>query len=303
MSIDSYFRKLPEMPRKKNQDNSEEQVLEANANREQQANISEERGEIDASMRACIRETMAEMTTNVTKALDIKLTPVLELLKVQGERLDAHEARLNESERRISTLEDAADPARIRIASLEKSVLFLTDRIDDLENRGRRRNVRILNLSEEAEGTNPTLFFERWLPEVLRIKTKDGRIKLDRAHRVTGFKPSPTQKPRPVIVRFHNYQDKQRVMNASWNMGRNGQAVIHDGATVMFFPDMSAALARKRKGYGVVKKRLRTLGAVYRQIYPALLKVTYRGSSKVFSSPEEVQHFIDSLELPVTSGE
>ncbi|KAK7877975.1 hypothetical protein WMY93_031377 [Mugilogobius chulae] len=283
---------------------SEEQVA-ANANPEEQlqASTGADPGGIDASMRACIRETMTEMTAHVTKAIDEKLAPVLDLLKKHGDQLLSHESRLAESERRIAALEDAVDPTTTRVATLEKTVQHLTERIDDLENRGRRKNVRILGLPENVEGTNPTRFFERWLPEVLQIETKDGRIKLERAHRTLGQKPPPTQRPRPVLVRFHNYQDKQRVMNASWELGRKEEVVKHGDATVNFFQDLSAAVIRKRKGYDAVKKRLRLLGADYRQLYPALLKITFRGSSKVCNNPEEAVHYADSLGAPPLPGE
>lgn len=55
----------------------------------------------------------------------------------------------------------------------EKVVDELSERADDLENRGWRKNIRIVGLPEEVEGDDPTLFFETWLPE----------MKLERAHR------------------------------------------------------------------------------------------------------------------------
>uniref|UniRef100_A0A8C5DRR6 Interleukin-12 receptor subunit beta-2-like n=1 Tax=Gouania willdenowi TaxID=441366 RepID=A0A8C5DRR6_GOUWI len=281
-------------PRKKTAagDTSE---MDANVEAQQASQASADRGGLDASMRDCIRETMTEMTANVTKAIDEKLAPLLELLKKQGDMLENHGSRLNKSERRIAALEDAADLTNAKVATLEKTVNYLAERVDDLENRGRRKNVLIVGLSEGTEGTDPTRFFERWLPEVLHIDAKEGRLKLERAHRTLGPKPLTSQRPRPVLVRFHNYQDKQRVMNASREMGRKNQAVKHAGNTVMFFQDLSAAVICKRKGYNAVKNQLRSLGAEYRQLYPVLLKITFRGSSKVFDSPEEAQRFADSL--------
>lgn len=133
-------------------------------------------------------------------------------------------------------MEDAIDPVDGKIKALEKMVCELSERADDLENRGRRKNIRIVGLPEEAEGKDPTQFFETWLPEILHIETKSGRVKLERAHR--SLAPS-TQRPQPVLVRFHNYQDKQRVMNAAWEMGRKNQALKHEDATVMIFQDFS----------------------------------------------------------------
>ncbi|ROL45219.1 hypothetical protein DPX16_23714 [Anabarilius grahami] len=60
--------------------------------------------------------------------------------------------------------------------------------------------------------------------------------------------------------------------------------------------DFSASVLRKRKMFDEVKKRLKSIGAEYRQIFPALLKVNFRGSVKVFHEPAAVEAFINSLD-------
>lgn len=85
---------------------------------------------------------------------------------------------------------------------------------DNLENREQQKNICIVIVPEGSEGNDPTYFFVTWLPEVLHILTKTWQIKLEKAHRTLDPKPSSTQRPRPVIVQFHCYQDKQHVMNA-----------------------------------------------------------------------------------------
>lgn len=69
----------------------------------------------------------------------------------------------------------------------------------------------------------------------------------------------------------------------------------------MFFQDFSASVVRKRKEFDGVKKRLKSLGAEYRQIYPALLKVNFRGSVKVFNDPAAVEAFLGSLDVTVNN--
>lgn len=244
-----------------------------------------------------IRKVIREVTANLTKVIEDKLGPVSLLLQVQGKQLEHHEARIKEAEAPISVLEDATNPALDKFQSLEKRVKELAECVDDLENRGRRKNIRIIGLPEDAEGSNPISFFESWLPELLNIKTKAGRVKVERAHRTVAQAPSSGQRARPALVRLHNYQDKQRTMNAAWAMSRNNQPLKHGNATVMIFQDYSTAVVRKRKSFDEVKKRLRSIGADYRQIYSALLKVTHRGSTKIFRDAVEVECFIESLDL------
>lgn len=302
MSINTYFLRQEARPKKRNP--GQASMAAEDANPANVANIAAgmEHG-TETDIRAALRDVVHEVTTNVTKAMDEKFAPILELLKKHGDLLESHEERLDEAERRIGAVEDTLDPVKTKVEKLEKTVDFLIEHVDDLENRGRRMNIRVLNLPEGAEGTNPTRFFERWLPEVLHIEGKGGQIKLERAHRSLAPKPPSTQRPRPVLVRFHNYQDKQRVMNASWELARHNQVVKHGGSTVMFFQDFSVTVARKRKGYKAVKKRLRSLGVEYRLIYPAKLKVTYRGSSRVFNNPAKAEDYADAMDEAAPSSD
>lgn len=235
------------------------------------------------------------MTANLTKVFEDKLEPISQFLLSQQEQLQSHEKRIDEAETRISAIEDASAPMQAKLKSLEKKVAQLQEYADGLENRGRRKNIRVLGLPERAEGGgDPAVFFERWIPELLSLDTKTGRVKVERAHR-TGPLTGRDQRPRPVVVRLHNYQDKQKIMTASWEKSKKNQPLKHGDATVMIFQDFSAAVVRKRKSFDAVKRRLKSVGAVYRMLYPALLKVTHRGTTEVYSDPLDVDKYLDSL--------
>ena len=167
----------------------------------------------------------------------------------------------------------------------------MAEHIDDLENRGRRKNIRVIGLPEDAEGTNPAKFFENWIPTLLGLETKAGRVKIERAHRTLAPKPGPNQRPRPVLIRFHNFADKQRVLDAA----RRSGTVRHQETRIMFFQDLSAAVLRKRKGFDDVKKRLRDIGAKYMMLYPATLKIIHGGEARSFDSPAKATAFVDTL--------
>lgn len=289
MSINNYFlRQSESMPRKKtpianSSDEADERADIANANA--------------SSCTSPLSDAVAEITANISKIIDEKMDPISQLLQLHRSELDEHNKRITEAETRISTLEDVVTPIEAKLQSLEKLVHDMGERAEDLENRGRRKNIRIVGLPEGVEGDNPTRFFESWLPKALSIASKAGRIKLERAHRSLAPKPSPTQRPRPILVRFHNFQDKQQVLNAARELGIKGSPLKFGDSTVMFFQDFSASVLRKRKMFDEVKKRLKSIGAEYRQIYPALLKVNFRGSEKVFHEPAAVELFLNSLDV------
>ncbi|KAK7933584.1 hypothetical protein WMY93_004480 [Mugilogobius chulae] len=257
------------------------------------------RGEDDSAMDPALQEVIRAVTENLTKVFEDKLKhqidPISRFMREYQEQLQSHEERITAAETRISDLEDGAAPIDNKIKSLEKRVKELEEHADDLENRGRRKNIRIIGLPEGKEGSDPALFFETWLPELLNIEREKG-VKVERAHRTAGRAPAHDQKPRPILVRLHNFRDKQRIMSAAWEKSKSNQPLKHGDATVMIFSDFSAAVVTKRKRFDEVKKRLKSAGAIYRMLYPALLKVTLRGTTKIFQSPTEVERFLETLD-------
>lgn len=139
----------------------------------------------------------------------------------------------------------------------------------------------------------------KWIPEYLRMDTKTGRLKLDRAHRSLAPKPSTGQRPRPLIVKFHNFTDKQRMMEAARRLGTrrsNQDDPTCKGPKISFFNDYSAEVVRRRKAFDDIKARLRKINMDYALLYPATLKVTVNGTQRRFDTPKEAASLLHSLE-------
>ncbi|XDV45294.1 hypothetical protein PO909_013414 [Leuciscus waleckii] len=158
---------------------------------------------------------MKSIADDIVAVIDAKISTVLEAIDNQSSKIQSIVQWVQEAEDRIEVTETTCTANETKIQVLEKRICDLTEQIDDLENRGRRCNVRIIGLPEDTEGTNPLKFFEKWIPDYLNLETKAGKVKLERAHRSLAPKPVLNRRPRPVIVRFHNFQDKQRVMAAA----------------------------------------------------------------------------------------
>uniref|UniRef100_H2N1V0 L1 transposable element RRM domain-containing protein n=1 Tax=Oryzias latipes TaxID=8090 RepID=H2N1V0_ORYLA len=275
MSIDEYFLKCQDkMPPKESRKSAKTNKPEAT---EQQA-----LNDAESALDPAFRQTIQVITANITKVIDERLCPLSRLLETHSQQLKEIEERTTEMEDRISATEYTTDVAKKRIKALESQIQAMTEHVDDLENRGRRKNIRIIGLPEEAEGSNPTRFFETWIPSLLGMEAKNGRVKIERAHRTLAPKPGPNQRPRPVLIRFHNFVDKQRVLDAA---RRNGSVKFQE-SNIMFFQDLSAAVMPKRKGFYEVKKHLRYTSAKYMMLYPATLKILHHGEARSFDSPE-----------------
>lgn len=91
-------------------------------------------------------------------------------------------------------------------------VRSLQHRGDDAEDRQRRNNVRVVGLSEGAEGATPVLFTEQFFKTLLSLRDLPTTYTMDRAHWVPSGTRPPGSLPRPFLVRFLNYRDRDMLL-------------------------------------------------------------------------------------------
>lgn len=94
----------------------------------------------------------------------------------------------------MSANEDDIKETCDRVDKMEKLITLLKDKTDDLENRSRRTNVRILNVPEQSEGRDTVGFLERFIPQPLGRDNFTSPVSLERAHRVGKI----SDRPRPI---------------------------------------------------------------------------------------------------------
>lgn len=288
MSLGDYFSKISDNMPNRATKKSTKTAIHVDV-QEELANVSESNNITDPGTMDLV---IQRMTDNITKVIDVKIRTVLEAIAGHSAELQRVVKRVDEAEGRIATVETSTTSMDTKINALEKQVREMAEHIDDLDNRGRRCNIRVVGLPENSEGTRSVTFFEEWIPDYLQMDTKAGRVKLDRAHRSQAPIPGPNQRPRPVVIKFHNFTDKQRVMDAARNIGSDGQ---RKGPKVSFFNDYSTAVVRRRKAFDEVKARLKRMKIDYALLYPATLKIMVNGSPKKLYTSEEAAAFIDSL--------
>lgn len=238
-----------------------------------------------------VERISAEVLRAVEASFEKKIDPVLKRLETCAANISALDVKMKEAEARISTQEDVTAGYGAKISEVELKLEAALDKIDDLENRSRRCNIRVIGLPEGSEGTNPVSFFKTWLPELVAVSFKGGAVKIDRCHRVLARLPSSAQRPRAVIIKLHNFQDKARIMQAA----RRKQSLFHNGIPIMIFEDFSAAVLKKRQGFYHVKQRLREMGVPFAMMYPAVLRIKIDGQEKSFRTPEAVSAYLDNV--------
>lgn len=141
------------------------------------------------------------------------------------------------------TLKDNVTVTENKLRDTEKLMQKLYEKVDNLENRSRRDNIQVLGLKKGAEGSQPVAFFSSWLTKVLGLDITKGHIKVDCAHR----SPSPQRgdRPRLVLIKAHNFSDKQHIMSAI----KTKCFLEVDGQKVFIQQDLSSAVKEKCRSF------------------------------------------------------
>lgn len=100
-------------------------------------------------------------------------------------------------------------------------------------------------------------------------------------------RPSPNARPRPFILCFHCYQERERVLQ----LAMQKRQLSFEGKKIHIFPDFSARLVAKRSTYKKVKVQLYEKDIKFSLRYPATLVVYFNGFRQSFSTAEAAEAF------------
>ncbi|KAK7922048.1 hypothetical protein WMY93_008950 [Mugilogobius chulae] len=197
---------------------------------------------------------------------DDKLNSIQASTRAVEAKLADLSTRLVNVESRIAFLEDANTALEVNPPASRSEVENLLSKLDDLENRSRRNNLRFVGFPEGCEDTDALAFMCAVIPELLKIDLR-GDLELERAHRTLGKRKPDGQPPRAMLVRFLRFQDREKIVNAARSAGK-----IHwKGHHVMIFPDYSKLVTEKREAFRRCKQLLHERKIAFSLKYPAVL--------------------------------
>ena len=233
-----------------------------------------------AKQRVSLREDMSALIQESVKPLQTSVDALRETVNHFNGRLAAAESLAGDNFERITCTEKTVKLLQAQNKSLQ-------DRLDDLENRSRRANLRIINIPEGSEKSrDPTDFISDLLMELAGPDIFTKPPDLDRAHRSLGAKPGPGGKPRPFVIRFHRPQEREKVLR--W---ARQHEIKYRGEILRVYPDVSANTAKKRAAFGKIKQALYQKGVKFRLLFPARLQVSYEDETLTFENPEDAHAF------------
>ncbi|XP_024858516.1 uncharacterized protein LOC112449922, partial [Kryptolebias marmoratus] len=186
-------------------------------------------------------------------------------------RLDSIEARLttlqkehSEAQHRLDDIDTALSSTDARVAALEATCCelaaangLLKTKVNDLEGRSRRQNIRIVGIKEGEEDGHPTEFVSKLISELLGHDNFPKPVKVDRAHRGLRPKPLPNDRLRIIIARVHNDRDVMNILRLSCQQA----PLLYQGQRVSIFPDYTTEVSAQQLAFNSMRKKLQETGA------------------------------------------
>ena len=206
--------------------------------------------------------------------------------------------RVKDNQEEVTSLQSENKELKKQVQELQNTSDKLVEKMDDIEGRARRNNIRITGVPERSEGPAADLFVEDLVLKGLKTRGLSRYFSVERAHRIPSGRPKPGAPPRTIIARIFNFRDRDDILQEA----RKSPPVKIENTTVNFFPDFTLRVQKQRRDFLAVKKRMRNQGIKYSMLYPARLRVAVHDKIIFFDTPEEAWDWMDGRESRKTNG-
>lgn len=195
--------------------------------------------------------------------------------------------RVEEAESRVETVERWAAEATEALNTCMKQQKAMQHKLNDLESRSRRNNIRIFGVAEGEEGEDSALVFVEALIRS-KLPVPDAmELNIQRAHRTGAHRPAPDKPPRAFIINFQEFSTKEWVLKEAWKK-TNKERIQLNNKTLYFDHDYSAEVVKKRKEYNGIKKALKVKGVRFQTPY-VNIRIHWETGARLYTSAEDAR--------------
>lgn len=266
------------------------------ASANQNANANEEEEVTATMLRDMIQSMKADICNSIEAAVKGLQTDIAAVKSELSTTTAALQQTINLQEERLAAVEESATKTsdgladmEVTMSALKGEIRALQSKCEDLENRSRRNNLRIVGIAEGEEGRTPTTFISNLLKDLFDFEDQP---LIDRAHRLSQAKQKTGQPPRPFILRVHFFHVKEQILRRAREKGD----LIYNGKAIHIFGDLTAGEAKRRAAFNDVRKILHNIaGARFGFRHPATFRITMPGGEeRRFTDPEKAMDYVKS---------
>jgi len=160
-----------------------------------------------------INAKMYDLEIKVT-SIDNRDTEVENSRKYMGQSFDQHTTELKAAKETVAKIDKRCNNLGCSMNTLQEENTSLKKKILDLENWSMRNNLLFWGLPEPENRDRPEICNEtvkRFISDELGIDSTS--MTFERAHRIPANPGPHTKKPRPAVVNFYYYQERERIMS------------------------------------------------------------------------------------------
>ncbi|CAH2315536.1 Hypothetical predicted protein [Pelobates cultripes] len=178
------------------------------------------------------------------------------------------EARMSVAEAETRALRTDLEQTNTAVTTQEADIAHLTTWVDDLDNRGRRMNLRVRGVREGGSGRKRPR-----APET-DLQSED--------------------QPRDIVCCLDNFQLKEEILRTARRIG----TIRMDDQTITIYQDLSRYTLQARRALRPITTALQHAGIQYRWGYPFSLSARHGLDFLTIRKPDDVHAFMRTLGLP-----
>ncbi|CAH2254895.1 Hypothetical predicted protein [Pelobates cultripes] len=245
--------------------------------------IGEEIRSIAASM--ATKTDLLTLTTTIQDALRAEMAGIRTEVTAHGTRIEALETAMETQSSRISSTD-------LAITRQGDMLLDMRRHLEDLDNRGRRCNIRVRGVPETAGGENATEVLSGLFKMLLQEEAPEC-FEFERAHRAARPR-SIEDGPRDLICCLHSFPVKELIMRKA----RERPEWTYRNSQVSLYNDLSPLTLEARRALKPVTTALRDRHIDYKWGFPFALLARHQDSWISARWPAEIPRFLETLDLP-----
>lgn len=162
-----------------------------------------------------LTESIQRLKSELITHFDSKFDAVVSRLDQMDIAFSTMDERADQLEQRVGANENNLDDVSTRVKQLEEHNSYLLGKVDDLENRSRSCNLRLIKVPESSENNDILGFVARLIQQVLGRDNFPSLPAIERAHRIPITSRSESSAPRPILIKLANFQDKIKILRLS----------------------------------------------------------------------------------------
>lgn len=240
-----------------------------------------------SALSADLHMKIESLSAELRKEINAVRSELHEALDSANQELKLQATSIRELTEGANQYSDRVVELESKVTSLSSQMKQMTDKVEDLESRQRRDNCRILGVDENFGDSRMERSVAKLLQETLGL---DYTPTLDRAHRSLLPKPRGGDPPRPIVVKFHYFQEKMDILRKASTQ----RPIQYNNKQIFIYPDYTATVRKRRAAFKEARELLRSCpNTRFGLIFPATLKITApNGELRSFDDPAKAKEYI-----------